>query len=235
VDGSASDATTDADAGGCPGKAGPKMVSVGTYCIDSTEVTNAQYDAFLASSPDKALEPATVCAFNTSFARKCTGPTSANTAVTCVNWCDAYAYCAWAGKRLCGAIGGGPGAQATMSSAASDQWYHACSNDGTHVYPYGVTYQTYCNDGNHGVGHAVDVGSLPSCLGGYPSLFDMSGNVVEWVDVCNAQTGANDDCFIRGGAWDDTPAANAFLACASQSSNGRGSTDDTKGFRCCGP
>ena len=44
--------------GGCPGTSGPVMVDVGGYCIDSTEVTRAQYDQFLQSSPSTGGQPA---------------------------------------------------------------------------------------------------------------------------------------------------------------------------------
>src|SRR5271154_1861991 len=52
-DGSATsqnDGDSNSDASDCPGTTGgPTPVRVGTYCIDSTEVTNAQYIAFLAT------------------------------------------------------------------------------------------------------------------------------------------------------------------------------------------
>jgi hypothetical protein len=35
------------------------------------------------------------------------GAGSGNFPITNVDWCDAYAYCAGIGKRLCGKIGGG--------------------------------------------------------------------------------------------------------------------------------
>src|SRR5881227_1276373 len=40
------DAGVDADASRCPDAPGPTLVEVDTYCIDATEVTVAQYDAF---------------------------------------------------------------------------------------------------------------------------------------------------------------------------------------------
>ncbi|MEO7096022.1 MAG: hypothetical protein ABI175_22365, partial [Polyangiales bacterium] len=51
---------------------GPDLASVGAFCIDVTEVTNAQYNAFI----DAAVEPNSVsrtpehCAFNTTFGTK---------------------------------------------------------------------------------------------------------------------------------------------------------------------
>src|SRR5580658_7610030 len=40
-------ATDSAAEAACPGKHGPAMVSVGDFCIDSTEVTAGQYGEFL--------------------------------------------------------------------------------------------------------------------------------------------------------------------------------------------
>src|ERR1017187_3599817 len=44
---------TSADAGGgCPGTGGPIAVPAGSFCIDSTEVTNAQYAKFVEAGVD---------------------------------------------------------------------------------------------------------------------------------------------------------------------------------------
>ena len=43
-----------------------------------------------------------------------------------VDWCDAYAYCKGVGKRLCGAIGGGPVDFHTgYADTNQSQWYRA--------------------------------------------------------------------------------------------------------------
>ena len=51
----------------------------------------------------------------------------------------------------------------------------------------------------------VPVGSLAGCQGGFPGVFDMSGNAAEWEDSCgraaaDAST-AKDPCILRGGSY----------------------------------
>jgi hypothetical protein len=94
----------------------------GRYCIDSTEVTNAHYAAFLAMSPTPSSGwPAPV--------------DQGRHPVTFVDWCDAFAFCRWAGKRLCGKIGDGANAPADLANAAKSQWFNACTAGGTKAYP----------------------------------------------------------------------------------------------------
>src|SRR5262249_40663852 len=106
--------------------------------------------------------------------------------VHAVDWCDAFAYCAWAGKRLCGRIAGGSVDPTFGTDLASEsEWYNACSRGGQHAYPYGDTYDPRaCNGLEYGAGTGpqLPVGSLSSCTGGFAGLFDMSGNVSEWED-----------------------------------------------------
>jgi len=224
------DAALDANDGGCKGTAGPAMVRLGAYCIDLTEVTAKQYSVFLASSPSTANQPPE-CAFNTSYV-----PTETvqpdNFPARDIDWCDAHAYCAWAGKRLCGAVGGGP-ASFTNFAAVTDEWYSACSNAGQLMYPYGATYEPlYCNGADlNDAGQPVAVGSLAKCVGPQAGLFDLSGNVREWQDSCdpNLQGGA-EQCVTRGGAADD-PQSN--LSCPAHQKDARNYSSKHLGFRCC--
>src|SRR5262249_39830790 len=94
----------------CPtGLPGPPLIAVpppsgGRFCIDATEVTNAQYAAFLATNPQTSLQPARCTSWNGTYAGAYVGPLTGRDdyPVVGVTWCDAFAYCKWAGKRLCG-------------------------------------------------------------------------------------------------------------------------------------
>ena len=71
--------------------------------------------------------------------------------------------------------------------------------------------------------------------GGSASLFDMSGNVAEWENSCNATTGAGDVCAVRGGSF-DSPNAAQSLTCAisaAQVAVTRNTQAGDIGFRCC--
>ncbi len=231
----------DANDGGpqsCQGDAGPAMISVGNFCIDSTEVTNADYAAFL-SALDGGLPPQPAyCAWQATTVPSSGWPPLPGTdtfPVVYVDWCDAYEYCIWAGKHLCGAIGGGPGDPSNPSTPQSDRWYYACSNAGTLTYPYGQAYDPVkCNGFDFDDGGGVLRVASTGCQGGFVGIFDMSGNAEEWEDSCFAYTtDASDGCLNRGGSFEESASE---LACASsQSADGRNFTSNHTGFRCCSP
>ena len=152
-----------------------------------------------------------------------------------LKWADAKAACEAAGKRLCRA----------------DEWITACqAGPEKRQYPYGNDYQdSACNTGDHkrwhekhncsvdddGSGpnslartwHAVPTGSLASCEGGLPGLFDMSGNVGEWADACEG-----DYCRSRSsGYWGY--AAGATQRCEGGHKLHKDATFPYVGFRCC--
>ncbi len=238
--------------GGCPGHLpGPALVKVpvlaandagqatsasGAYCVDSTEVTNAHYKAFVdAQSLDaQAQFDRPGCAAATSYLPDQSGwpePGSDDLPVVQVNWCQAAQYCSWAGKRLCGRIGGGPLLDEFTFDASVSQWFNACSRGGVLPFPYGDTFDpAIC----WGPGHAWPnyVAKQRGCEGGFPGLFDMSGNVWEWTDTCGVPGGDMDFCRAFGGAFDSSPPDE--FACGIQfRAWTRTAGAANIGFRCC--
>jgi formylglycine-generating enzyme required for sulfatase activity len=204
---------------------GPDLVFVPApipYCIDAREVTAAQYGEFLAAADAATAYQATQCSWNSSFiplrydggdtlplgscpASNAIFDTAAHQdeAIGCVDWCDARAYCAWAGKRLCGVIG--PRPQLDQDTLARDptitEWQYACTNAGTHAYPYGDVYVAgKCADVNSiallraGTGSTTCVGSAAP----YDEIRDLVGNRFEWTADCDATF---DNCLNQGGQY----------------------------------
>jgi formylglycine-generating enzyme required for sulfatase activity len=239
--GSTSSSSTGPGGGVCTGKPGPAMVNLDTYCIDSTEVTRKAYAEFLAADvPTQnitGMPP--YCTWNTTY--EPASPTDADDfPVVNVDWCDAYAYCAWAGKRLCGRIGGGANAFTDHENAGVGQWYDACSIGGAVVYPYGPYDPSKCvgsdYDGEPGVQGSDQVHTVKEateCHGAsppYDQIYDMSGNVSEWEDSCDGTSGADDLCHRRGGAF---IYEGPNIRCGDDSHSTRETTSPTNGFRCC--
>ncbi|MBI5534458.1 MAG: SUMF1/EgtB/PvdO family nonheme iron enzyme [Deltaproteobacteria bacterium] len=211
----------------------PKATS-GSYCIDTTEVRQADWAAWLATNPSTGGQVAE-CTTNTSFAPDTAGAcasaynpgTTPDRPVVCVDWCDAVAYCSAHGKRLCGNVAGGAMAFASFTDASFDQWHRACSLGGSRAYPYGAGYVAgTCTDS---ASASSAVGSKAACEGGFPGIFDMSGNVSEWEYSCNG-TNVNSRCRLRGGSYADTGAA---VACAAAADDKRLTRSPTIGLRCC--
>jgi len=222
----------------------------GIFCIDRQEVTNLDYQAFLDSNP--TIPTSGVCSANPTFAPavdalNCTqfDPAKPNVPVACVNWCDAQAYCAWAGKRLCGKIGGGANAPADFADATKSEWYRTCSHAGQYKFPYGaVNGDMYdgsaCVDPDKGLTRPTAV-PTSTCQGGYDGVFDMSGNVSEWEDSCAANSGLSDQCLYRGGSYRDLDIGTTpSLLCGSGTATvpksaaaARSTRDNEIGFRCC--
>jgi formylglycine-generating enzyme required for sulfatase activity len=240
-----SDASVDASPCG-PARAGPAMIDVGGYCIDATEVTQAQYAAFLQDLEhgyDASARP--VCAYKRSHDVPDKGAdvpcyyapdATPNVAVVCVDWCDADAYCRWAGKRLCGVIDGGalPYDGDDTIDPNRDAWYRACSHAGARTYAYGASVDhAACNTKEDNQNRAIDAGAEPKCIGGFDGLIDMNGNVDEQEDSCDGDGGENDHCRYRGGSWfwsaDDSSCLHRYNGDEAR----RGAHFADVGFRCC--
>ena len=241
------------DAGGCGRYTrGPKMVAVPNGCIDSTEVTQSQYQIFLDAKGTDVSGQGPECTWNATYgAALMCGFDSvghANFPVNGVDWCDATAYCKWAGKRLCGHVGGGGlietnnfppstgNMQPDLSRSDISEWTAACSQGGVRAYPYGgALVDEACNGGEHsGTRAIVAVGTTPGCVGGYSGLFDMAGNVHEWEDACaplnGNPPGPTDGCWFRGGSYHDLGDS---CTMAFQTPRNYVDQDCDIGFRCC--
>jgi formylglycine-generating enzyme len=209
---------------------GPTMAKATSYYIDSTEVTKAQYDVFLTAKGTDTSGQVAACSWNKSYAPNGAAVDDPRPIVN-VDWCDAAAYCAWADKRLCGAIGGGSVAAADLNDPAKAQWYLACAGAANERYPYGGFTQKadYCNE--YFSGYMADAGKFNKCEGHYAGIFDLVGNAAEWMDSCDTAGGTDhslDNCQLGGGSFirDD-------YTCQTYFDSPRNDHADVFGFRCC--
>jgi hypothetical protein len=205
----------------------------GILCVDAYEVTYSDYLAFYNANPSLALQPAACTSWNQSYTP--TGawppvPAALGNPVRYVNWCDAAAYCAFAGKHLCGATGGG-GANdpAEFADPSKSEWFDACTAQGQNDYPYGDVFSSAACNGAPNLDVAAET-SFASCLGGSPGLYHMSGNVAEWEDSCTGTTLQTDDCRVRGGSFQS---GQTDLRCDADLLHPRDYTGPEVGFRCC--
>ena len=223
----------------CPSGIGANMVLVpgsGTtpsFCIDSIEATSADYSLFLETAPSLASLPPE-CSFKSSFSSiSSAGEVPAN-----VDWCDAVGYCKYAGKRLCGKIGGGSNDFLAFADLTKSQWFYACTGGGQTSYPYGNSYNgALCNDADWAEGGPLPASSDPKCVGGFPGITAMAGNMWEWEDSCtpgDSGSPSGDSCRVRGGTWVD---GQGVTACGfdylQHFQPTRAEPDGYMGIRCC--
>lgn len=201
----------------------------GSHCIDAYEVTYAQYTVFYNANPSLMNLPA-ACVGNlfTPLDNWPPLPSKVGFPVTYIDWCDAYTYCRYVGKHLCGKIGGGTNDPAAHADPTSSEWFNACTAQGVNDFPYGDVYvQDNCNGNVPTGGSPVKQESDSTCEGGVPGLYHMSGDVTEWEDSCDA----GGQCRVRGGAY-STPVAG--LRCDASDFRARSdNTHNDVGFRCC--
>ncbi len=206
------------------------MIRADGYYIDSTEVTSAQYAIFSKLKGSNTSGQPAECSWNTSF-DPVFEPGAAvilpNRPVTNIDFCDAKAYCAWADKRLCGKISGGPLQLPETADPAQSQWFAACAGPKSQPYPYGDTHQgDACNDNSLTL---LDVTAKGKCQGYYPGLYDMIGNAQEWVDSCDVSKGKTDTCERIGGSF----ATGQTVQCSTSGAAERSAYSQSVGFRCC--
>jgi formylglycine-generating enzyme required for sulfatase activity len=168
-----------------------RRVYLDAFRIDKYEVTNALYRRFMDASGRAAPQYWNDSKWN-----------EPNQPVVGVDWNDASAYCAWAGKRL----------------PTEAEWEKAARGTDGRKYPWGEQWDSSrVNSDESNLGKTVAVGSYPSGVSPY-GAHDMAGNVREWVADWYADSyyqrapdrnpkGPESGQYrvLRGGSWDGDP------------------------------
>jgi len=209
-------------------------VQMSGYWMDVTEVTNAQYAEFLKyikRTGDHSMchpnEPAGKDHTPDHWAGDLHGKRKrASEPVVWVDWYDAYAYAAWAGKRL----------------PTEAEWEKAARGANERLYPWGNRWdRRLCNSMKSGLETQVAVGRYPR--GKSPAgCLDMAGNVAEWcadwlgAGYYSSSPGGNPDGpekgdtrVMRGGSWESLPQECRAIARLGGSPTYR---SGAVGFRC---
>lgn len=165
-------------------------VEVKPFLIDTTEVTNAQYKAFVDATGRSAPK---------GWVDGAPKPGTEDWPVVFVSWGDATEYATWAKKRLPTEI----------------EWEFAARGTDGRSFPWGPTWDaTKGNLGKPSGGSVMSVGKFPAGASPY-GVLDMVGNVWEWTSSSyavypggsvdpTAATRYEGSKVIRGGAYDNT-------------------------------
>jgi formylglycine-generating enzyme required for sulfatase activity len=195
-------------------------VQLAAFHIDPYEVTNSQY---------KACEDAGVCKPPQSSASETRERYYENAEydgypVIQVTWEQAKVYCEWRGARL----------------PSEAEWEKAARGTDERAYPWGGELDETFANFNWNIGDTTAVGSYESGKSPY-GLYDMSGNVWEWVsslhqpypyrpDDGRESLTANGRRIVRGGSWGQDGNNSVRTTYRFAYDPGRAATDI--GFRC---
>lgn len=192
-----------------------KAIRVDAFYMDTHEVTNLQYAAFVQATKHRAP-------FH--WPKGAVPEGKEKFPVVNVSWEDAAAYARWAGKRL----------------PTEAEWEHAARGKAEGLtYPWGNAKATEKLARFGTIAGPVAVGQYPANAYG---LYDMAGNVWEWVadwydreyyakspDANPKGPAEGKYKVMRGGSWSDV---DKYLTCAYRSWARVGERSPNIGFRC---
>lgn len=138
-----------------------RTIYLDAYAIDRFEVTNAQYQAFIAATGHRKAAPPSRYAKNLSRMQ------GVNQPITYVSWEDAADYCRWKGKRL----------------PTEAEWEKAMRGADGRLWPWGNQPDALAANGGSvkdGFEATAPVGSFKGDVSPY-GVADGAGNVMEWV------------------------------------------------------
>lgn len=209
------------------------LVSLDSFWIDQTEVSNAQYRLCVDSG--ECAEPLTCTKGETTF----NNPEKANHPVVCVNWTEAQNYCQWVGARL----------------PTEAEWEYSYRGEIRSIFAWGNDFDgtrlNYCDKNcgenhfddrfNDGFSHTAPVSGYPSGTS-WSGVYEMSGNVSEWVadwfGEYSAEAVSNplgpstgNQKMVKGCSWYFHP---AYCRGATRPSIDPDTRFDYLGFRCAG-
>jgi len=183
-----------------------------SYSIAATETTVAQFRACVEAGACDVAQVELICNYGQTDREQ--------HPLNCVTHYGAEEFCAFAGGRLCSEV----------------EWISACAGPEARGFPYGNDFDmTACNvqsntqkvEGRER--STAPVATFPRCEGGLKGLFDMNGNVSEWVSDCKETY-----CRFRGAGFVTNDPVDMFASCSSAcSGNQKTLKSNTVGFRCC--
>ncbi len=135
-----------------------RRVQLRGYYIDRYEVTVEAYQRCVAAKVCRPASQKRGC--NVRYSSRKKHP------INCVNWFEARTYCRWAGKRL----------------PTEAEWEKAARGSTPRTYPWGYSSPS-CKRARYNRCRPLQTHTVGSLSGGKSpyGLFDMSGNVWEWV------------------------------------------------------
>lgn len=213
------------------GEGPQRKVSIGRFAVGTFEITHEQWAQCVALTDQSALlgndpeTPITGCAPLSDA-----GFGSGKYPAINLNWNDAQGYVRWLNQMIAGTADGGPYRLLTEA-----EWEYAARAGSQTAYSWGDDPNEICRYANVAnsdtqakysltwdvvdcPGNFIETSPAGSFLPNSFGLFDMHGNVFEWVQDCwndSHEDGPSDgiaraegDCsrrVLRGGSWSDEP------------------------------